>query len=174
MSAASDRAFAYIAGAAVEGKLSLDRFDKGNWTGGRVGVGELRGSKYGVSAAAYPNEDIPKVTLERAKTLFERDRWKPIRGDELPYPIALCVADDAYNCGTETAVMTLQRALGVTVDGHFGDHTLAAVKGANLRQLVKDFQGLRAFAYAHDANFYRYGKDWLRERVVGTTIEAFS
>lgn len=41
-----------------------DRNDKGNWTGGRVGVGQLKGTKYGISAAAYLHLGIKSLTLE--------------------------------------------------------------------------------------------------------------
>jgi hypothetical protein len=37
-----------------EGGLSLIRADPGNWTGGKVGKGELRGTKYGIAAHAHP------------------------------------------------------------------------------------------------------------------------
>ena len=33
-----------------EGGLSLDPNDRGNWTGGKKGSGELRGTKYGIAA----------------------------------------------------------------------------------------------------------------------------
>jgi len=47
-----------------EGGYSDDRNDPGNWTGGKVGVGELLGTKYGVAANSYPMEDIQGLTLE--------------------------------------------------------------------------------------------------------------
>jgi len=128
----------------------MDPRDKGNWTGGRVGVGELRGSKYGISAAAHPAIDIANLSLEGAKALFESEYWRTIRGDELPYPIALCLADDAYNHGSPMATRNLQQALRVTVDGHFGSGTLAAALRANVRELVKEFQAQRALDYARD------------------------
>jgi hypothetical protein len=39
----------------VEGGLSMDERDPGNWTGGAIGKGELRGTKYGISAQTYPH-----------------------------------------------------------------------------------------------------------------------
>lgn len=172
MSDASSKAFAYIVG--VEGKLSLDPNDRGNWTSGRVGIGFLKGSKYGISAATYPDLDIANLSSADAQKIFESKYWTAIRGDELPYSLALCVADDAYNHGPGTATQTLQHALGVAVDGKLGNGTVAATHAANLRTLVKTFQGLRGVAYAGDPNVSKYGTDWFRERVVGTAIEAFS
>jgi lysozyme family protein len=173
MSAASDKAFAYLVGV-ESSKLSLDPKDRGNWTGGRVGVGELRGSKYGVSAAAHPTVDIANLTFSGAGEIFYNEYWLEIHGDQLPYPVALCLADDAYNHGPPTAIRTLQHALGVQIDGDFGPGTLSAALAANVRSLVKTFQGLRGVAYAHDPNVDRYGTDWFRERVVGTAMAAIS
>jgi lysozyme family protein len=44
------RCFAFTLGA--EGGYSNNAADPGNWTGSAIGSGELRGTKYGISAAA--------------------------------------------------------------------------------------------------------------------------
>jgi hypothetical protein len=44
-----DRAFEETIG--LEGGFSRNPDDNGNWTGGRRGLGELKGTKYGISAA---------------------------------------------------------------------------------------------------------------------------
>ena len=59
-----DEAFERLMG--HEGVLSVDPNDPGNWTGRRVNVGVLRGTKFGISAAQYPDEDIPNLTRERS------------------------------------------------------------------------------------------------------------
>lgn len=163
------RAFAYLV--SVEKGLSLDPNDRGNWTGGRVGVGELRGTKYGVSAAAHPDLDIPALTVDQAQQLFESEYWNTCRCDEMPYPLALCVVDDAYNHGPDLAIRTLQHTLGVPVDGKMGPQTLGKAQGAG-PPLVLAFQAARALEYAQDPNVARYGADWFRERVLGTAFAA--
>jgi lysozyme family protein len=62
----------------VEGGLSVDARDTGNWTGGAVNKGELRGTKFGISAAAYPHVDIRNLTAERAAELTRADYWNGI------------------------------------------------------------------------------------------------
>lgn len=172
MSDASAKAFAYIVG--VEGVLSMDPNDKGNWTGGRVGVGQLRGSKYGMSAATYPNVDIANVTLDQAQSNFEVNYWTVIHGDDLPWPIALCVADDAYNHGAPKAIHTLQASLGVTADGNLGPATLAAAQHVEVRRAVLNIQTYRGLEYASDPNEGRYGFDWFHDRVLGTALTALA
>lgn len=165
--------FSYLVRPEVEGGLSLDPQDRGNWTGGRVGVGELRGTKYGISAAAHPDLDIAALTLAAAQGLFEREYWNPIQGARLPAPLAVCVADDAYNHGVDLAVRTLQHVLGVRVDGQVGEQTLQA---ANAHKdplgLLLDFQAARALEYLQDPEASRYAKGWVRARILGTTLAA--
>ena len=115
-----------------EGGFCADRADLGNWTGGAVGSGVLRGTKFGISAAAYPAEDIANLTLEAAAAIYRRDYWDRVLGDRLSPPLALLVFDSAVNNGVGRAIGWLQGAVSATVDGRVGPETLAAV-GAALR-----------------------------------------
>ena len=56
-----DEAFRRLIG--HEGGYSTDRRDPGNWTGGKVGVGVLKGTKYGIAANTYPNLDIKNLVV---------------------------------------------------------------------------------------------------------------
>lgn len=101
-----------------EGGYSSDPFDPGNWTGGRrgVGVGELHGTKYGISAAAYPTLDIAALTVSEAIAIYRRDYWQKPRFDQVgavDAPIAVRLFDLGVNCGPRTAARMLQRALHV-------------------------------------------------------------
>lgn len=170
MSEASDKAFDYIVG--VEGGLSMDPNDRGNWTGGTVGVGLLKGTKYGISAAAHPALDIASLTEEDARSIFLSEYWGPIHGDGMPYPLALCVADDAYNHGVDAAVRTLQASLLVPIDGQIGPRTLGKAVRGDTRANVLMFQACRARRYAKDPAFPTFGFGWMHDRVLGTTLAA--
>lgn len=118
-------AFARVVG--IEGGFDKSPDDKGNWTGGKVGVGVLKGTKFGISAASYPAEDIERLTLARAQELYQRDYWRVIRADDLPEALRYDLFDLAVNSGTGAAGRILQRALGIKEDGSIGPMTLAAV-----------------------------------------------
>ena len=60
-----DKAFDRLIG--HEGGFTNDSRDAGNWTGGKVGVGKLVGTKFGLSAATYPTLDIKNITIVEAK-----------------------------------------------------------------------------------------------------------
>lgn len=122
-----DRCFAIILG--TEGGFTEDPADPGNWTGGRVGQGACKGTKFGISAAAYPGLDIASLTSAEAKALYRRDYWDKVVGDLLPPPLALIVFDAAVSNGRYRAAVWLQQAAGVTADGVIGPVTLDAISG---------------------------------------------
>ncbi len=120
-----DGIFDFVVGS--EGGFTDNPADPGNWTGGRIGAGECHGTKFGISAGAYPDLDIANLTLDEAKALYQRDYWDRIDGDRLPASIALLVFDAAINSGTGRAMRWLQQAASVDQDGTIGPVTLAAI-----------------------------------------------
>ena len=154
------RVFAVVVG--EEGGYSAGRDDPGNWTGGRVGAGVLRGTKFGISAAAYPALDIAALTVEQAQAIYRRDYWDRVAGDDLPPPVALLTFDAAVNQGAERAARWLQLAAGVTADGIIGPETLAAVHASDVLDLLAGIAWERDCAYHADAGWTLYGHGWVR------------
>ncbi|WP_126282742.1 glycoside hydrolase family 108 protein [Burkholderia stagnalis] len=154
-----DQAFALVVG--IEGGFSTDQNDPGNWTGGKVGVGVFKGTKYGISAAAYPNLDIENLTLDQSKALFETDYWQLAACDRMPWPLALFVFDCAVNQGVGAAKMTLQQAVGVAVDGVIGPVTLAAAQNADAEHVAL-FMASRGIRYTHSPIFPGNGLGWFK------------
>ena len=154
------KAFAILVGA--EGGFTADPRDPGNWTGGSCGVGECRGTRWGISAASYPKVDIARLTLDDAKAIYRRDYWTPIRGDELPPGLALLVFDAAVNNGVGQAVRWLQAAVGVAADGRLGEVSMAAVRRASLPDLLVEFQASRLLAMTSLPTWATFGRGWAR------------
>jgi lysozyme family protein len=100
-----------------EGNFTDNPKDPGNWTGGKVGVGELRGTKFGIAANTYPAIDIRNLTRDEAKKIYKRDFWDKVNADSLPYGVSFQLFDFAVNSGMSTAIRYFQRALGVADDG---------------------------------------------------------
>ncbi len=140
-----DRAFDLIVG--HEGLFSTDRKDPGNWTGGRVGRGIFKGTKYGISSKSYPELDIENLTLDDAKVIYRRDYWDRVHGDQLPPGVAYVVLDAQINTGR--GVKWLQEASGTVADGVYGPATRAAVRRAskNPLLLMRDINALRLEHY---------------------------
>ena len=92
-----EQAFSHVIG--NEGGFTNNQLDPGNWTSGRSGIGECRGTKYGISAHVYPDLDIPNLTLDDSRAIYRRDYWEKVDADTLPGPLALLVFDAAVNNG---------------------------------------------------------------------------
>lgn len=153
------------------GIVSNDRKDPGNWTGGVVGKGEFKGTKWGLSAAAYPTMDIPAITREQATGVYWRDFWSKIQGDLMGPRIAMCVFDSAVNQGVEGAVRILQRALTLPADGIMGPATVSAIRSVDQDVAIVTFMRERMLAYTRDKGFPQEGKGWFG-RCVRLTMDA--
>jgi lysozyme family protein len=164
MSYSSSFQFCFDTVVAIEAGFTNTSSDPGNWTGGKIGSGQLKGTKYGISAASYPNLDIANLTLAQAEQIYYNDYWLPIQGDKLAEPVALIVFDGAINQGTKTAVKALQSAIGTFVDGNLGPITLTTIEtftkfygGQYLCSLILR---ARLFSYMQDSNFGTFKNAW--------------
>lgn len=108
-----------------EGVISLDPDDPGNWTGGRVGKGDLKGTKYGISAAAFPDLEIQELSLEAARSLYYKHYWKAPGFGWLPGTLSIRVADVGVTSGQNTAIRMLQRAVNTVCTGEIPARRLA-------------------------------------------------
>lgn len=115
-----------------------------------------------LSHNSYPNEDIAGMTSERATEIYFNDYWVPVRGDELPFAVALVLFDCAVNQGVRTAIRFLQAALKVGEDGVFGSQTLAAVEAADAKDLAGRFLRRRVVGYSTLEGWPRYHDSWLQ------------
>jgi lysozyme family protein len=139
-----------------EGELSTDPKDSGNWTGGKVGKGVLKGSKYGISAASYPRLDIRNLTLQEAKNIYLRDFWI----DGLPEEIAFDFFDTAVNSGTSRAIKILQATVGARQDGKLGPQTLEAI--SNLKDLKAKYNANRLLFMTDLSAWSSQGRGWAK------------
>ncbi len=144
-----------------EGGFTDNRKDPGNWTGGKVGVGVLKGTKYGVSAGAYPHLDIKNLTLEDVKPIYAKNYWKPVRGDDLPAGVDLVVFDAGVMSGTSRAAKWLQSCVGSTQDGVVGVKTLTKVATANKAAIIKKFCAKRTGFVQSLKTFATFGRGWM-------------
>lgn len=163
-----DEAFHLLLG--HEGGFTDDPRDPGNWTGGRVGAGELRGTKFGIAANTYPDEDIRNLTVERAKAIYRRDFWNPARADDLPAEVRYAVFDAAVNSGVRQAVRWLQRAVGVRDDGVIGPVTLAAVNATEPQALLRRMLSQRLRFMTDLSSWPSFGRGWARR--IASLLEA--
>lgn len=128
-------------------------------------------TNYGISARAYPGEDIRGMTLARAQELYRRDYWGPAGCDAVPDPIKFDLFDMAVNAGVRAAVRCLQRACGETADGILGPRTLLAVQSIPATRLLARFNGSRLAALTELPQWPAFSKGWAR-RIASNLMEA--
>jgi lysozyme family protein len=166
-----DRSFDKVIG--HEGGFTDDRRDRGNWTKGRIGEGELRGTKYGISAMSYPNLDIRNLSLAQAKEIYLNDFWVRAACDELPVGLDYLVFDMAVNHGIAGAGRIVQQALNVKADGVLGPVSLRAIKAADPHRLIREVSVRRMLFYIDILTFKTFGLGWTR-RCFDTAIDAYT
>jgi lysozyme family protein len=155
---------------AQEGGYSNNAADPGNWTGGAVGQGVLRGTNFGISAAAYPALDIANLTRAEAEAIYRRDYWEAVAGDELPVPLDLVAFDAAVNCGPRKAILWLQLAAGAVADGALGAATLAALRAGDPAGIAREALARRLEFCSHLPAWANFGLGWTR-RVICLACE---
>ncbi|MDE2229887.1 MAG: secretion activator protein [Alphaproteobacteria bacterium] len=155
---------------AHEGGFQNDEGDPGNWTGGIVGAGALVGTKYGISAASYPNLDIANLSADEACAIYRRDWWDRLGLARLPAPLGAKLLDAAVNLGANPAIACLQRALrangrSVAEGGVLGPETIAAAQAAPVEGVLAALREALAGHYrliaARHPERERYLAGWL-------------
>lgn len=156
-----------------EGGFTDDRRDPGNWTGGKVGVGQLNGTKKGIAAASFPHLDIKNLTDAQIAEIYRAKYWNRVRGDELPSGIDLSTMDGGVNSGPARSVRWLQAVLGETQDGAVGPITLDAARKADAPKTIKAHCAKRLGFVQSLAIWNTFGKGWSR-RIANVEATALS
>lgn len=145
-----------------EGGFTKNYFDRGNWTSGKVGVGQLKGTKYGISAMTYPNEDIANLTLAQAKFIYKRDFWDVLKADRFHDGAAYQLLDFAVNSGIPNTIKAFQRAIKVKADGVFGPMSLAAAAQLSEAKQIMLIVAERLDFMTNASGWNDFGKGWTR------------
>jgi lysozyme family protein len=154
-----------------EGGKSTNRNDPGNWTGGKVGKGVLKGTNMGIAAHAHPNVDIMNLTQAQAREIYRKQYWDPIKGDLLPPGIDLVTMDPAVNSGVSRGSKWLQSALGVPADGRIGPKTIEAARAADSLKVIRKVCATRIGWLAGLGSWKDFKNGWTR-RVAEVEVAA--
>jgi lysozyme family protein len=109
--------------------------------------------------------DMRALTPEKVGKLYKQRYWNSAYCEVLPKGLDYVVFDFAVNAGTGRSVKTLQSAIGVVADGVIGPRTMAAINGANAKDLVAKFSDARTDFYqgivARKPDQARFIRGWL-------------
>lgn len=105
-------------------------------------------------------DDLRKLTIAQAKTVYERHYWDAVRGSQLPSGLDFSVFDFGVNSGPKRAIKLLQRLVGVNPDGVIGPKTLEAVEKINASWLIRDFNDARLAWLKRLPTWKTFGRGW--------------
>lgn len=143
-----------------EGGYSDNPKDDGNWTGGKVGEGELKGTKYGLAANTYQTLDIKNVTETQARAIYYEDWWQALSMDRFSSAMQFQMFDAAFNHGMRNASKIYQRAVGAKDDGIIGPKTLKAASEITENDRLLRFLSYRLKFYTSLRTFDDFGRGW--------------
>lgn len=148
-----------------EGGFQKDPKDRGNWTSGKCGVGELKGTKFGLAAMTYPHLDIEKITQAQAKAIYFEEWWVALKMDAYPSALAYQMFDASINHGSGRAIQFVQRAVGVKDDGILGPKTMKTINAMDINDVLMLFIAERLQYFTEVKTWDTYGKGWARRMV---------
>ncbi|MEM6397790.1 MAG: glycosyl hydrolase 108 family protein [Bacteroidota bacterium] len=134
-----------------EGGYQKLKNDPGNFNS----RGQLVGTNWGINAKVYegylgrpPSEkDMRAMSKTTAKSIYKRNYWDPIKGDQLPdQQLANFMFDGHVNHGS-WGIKLMQRVLGLREDGALGPITLKAILSKNPRDLFNAYKKARIRFY---------------------------
>ena len=156
--AAYTKAFERVIG--HEGRYQNDYEDRGNWTSGKVGVGERKGTKFGISAMTYPHLNIKALTVAQAKKIYFEDFWLKLGGESFHKAVMYQLFDAAINHGMSRSIKFLQKTVDTKPDGIFGPKTEAAALKADLNDVLILFIAERLDFMNDIKTWATYGRGW--------------
>lgn len=104
--------------------------------------------------------DVWEASDADISSVYRDQYWLPYC-DKLPAGLDYLFFDISVNAGRTQAVRQFQKALGVNVDGMFGQVTLAAITNADPADLIQKVSDVRREFYRSLKQFSLYGKGWL-------------
>lgn len=140
-----------------EGGLVDNPRDPGGLT--NLGVTQATLSHWlGRSASA---DEVKALTPATVAPIYHALYWNAVQGDALPVGVDLVVFDMAVNSGPKRAIETLQTAVGATVDGALGPHTLLGVGAMSASDLIHKFTDAHEAFYRSLSTFPTFGRGWI-------------
>lgn len=107
-----------------------------------------------------PVGSVKFITTAEVSSIYRRQYWDAIRGDDLPAGVDYATFDEAVNSGPLRAIGDLQRALGVKADGQIGLVTLTALRNSNAKATITIMASLRLGFLRKLSNWRYFGNGW--------------
>lgn len=155
-----------------EGGFQKNPKDAGNWTGGKVDVGTLVGTNFGISAPTLSGwlgrtateADMRALTYQTALAIFKKNYWDALSLDQLAnQSTATLVYDGAVNQGTGAMKSILRDSLASLGVVTMTTDPKILIQKANAVDPQKFFEAVKAKRkerYDRNTGHYAYS-DWI-------------
>jgi lysozyme family protein len=107
-------------------------------------------------------DDLKRISDAQVATIYRRQYWNAVKGDELPDGVDYAVFDFAVNSGPARAIKTLQLTVDARTDGKIGPLTLAAVANADSATVIRGLCNNRFTFLRALKTWSTFGKGWSR------------
>jgi lysozyme family protein len=133
-----------------EGKVCEDvPGDNGGPTKWGITIGRLatmkrvKEPKRGTDAFEKLKAELFELTEHEIKTIYRKDYWDAVRGDDLPPGLNYAVADFGLNSGPSRGVKALQKIVGNPQTGRMDDETIAEAKAFEPVEIIMRYSDER-------------------------------
>lgn len=127
-------------------------------------------TNYGITIGTYRRRinsqgtctDLKNMTWEEGARIYSETYWNDVQGDKLPHGVDVSVFDMGVNAGPSRAIRLLQRALGISEDGIYGQVTWDAIEDRDTETLIWEYHEVRQRYYQSLKTWPTFGKGWTR------------
>lgn len=149
-----------------EGGEVNDPRDPGGHTNHGVTQGALNDYREGLGLGFM---SVSHLTKSDADEIFVANYFRPIWFDQLPSGLDYAMGDFSVNSGASRPIKTLQKIVGVKVDGHLGVNTMAAISRFPAEDLVVKLCNAR-LAFMKRLSIWPTYKNGWTTRVMGNEL----
>ena len=117
--------------------------------------------------ARYKKREVSKAELKAIsdhdlQTIYRKEYWDKVRGDDLPAGLDLVAFDGAVNSGPSRGAKWVQQGLGVKADGKIGPVTIDRARAVSPRSAVEAACIARMTFLRGLSTWPTFGKGWAR------------
>lgn len=141
-------------------KLTNDKYDKGGWTNSGITLATWKSLGYDKDGDKDIDvNDLKLINYTDWRMVLKKGYWDKCLADRIEsQSVANIIVDWCYTSGQ--ARKQIQKVLGVTADGIFGNKTLAAINSWPPYQLYNRIHMARIAYYRSLKDYWRFGKGW--------------
>ena len=146
--------------------LAITLAHEGGWADHPKDPG--RATMKGITIGTYAQFKGRKVTKDELRnisdadlrTIYRRNYWDKVRGDDLPTGLDLVAFDGAVNSGPSRGARWLQHGVGALPDGKIGPETVRAATVPNAAQAIGRACDARLSFLRSLKTWATFGKGW--------------